>query len=287
MKEGYVKLTHDLLYHRVFKSPKGQKSFQLYMHLFYNANYIDKIWEGILVKRGQLITSNIKIKEALNMKDDNELRRLFRYLIAENMVVRKPLMKNKRRGSIITVLNYSIWQGNKGPHVSSFVDETVDETVKTKRRCQSSLSLDKHTPDGDDLSEREKKKERKNNEQLNKLIKIYFKKGDKNESKIPVNFYLYSYEEREEIIKIVEENLELLKKDMPWLSTILKNAPIDKDLIMLKEYFRNLKTRKKERKQGKMKHLKTGKSIKYDKSKITKELTPAQIIDYHMKKTNK
>ena len=68
MEDGWIKIyPHRLLEWEWYDDAN---MFRLFMHLLLKANYKDKQWHGITIKRGQLVTSlaNLSIETGLSIK---------------------------------------------------------------------------------------------------------------------------------------------------------------------------------------------------------------------------
>lgn len=99
---GWIKL------HRKFcKWEWYQKSemVHLFLHLLLNANYEDGSWEGITIKRGQLVIGRKKISADTGISEQS-VRTCMDRLKSTNEIT----IKSTNKYSIITILNYDSYQ---------------------------------------------------------------------------------------------------------------------------------------------------------------------------------
>ena len=82
--------------------------FKLFLHLLLRANHEDKYWRGILVKRGQLITSikHLSDETGLSIK---QVRTALDKLKSTGEVV----LKGQSRYTLVTIEKYSDYQDKK------------------------------------------------------------------------------------------------------------------------------------------------------------------------------
>ena len=110
MDSGFIKLFRKF---RDWEWYKDHNVKSLYLHLLLTANYTDKKWKGIEIKRGQVLTSLKSLEYELGLKPQ-QIR------TAENKLKRTSeiTVKSTNKYRIITVLKYDEYQvtnkqGNK------------------------------------------------------------------------------------------------------------------------------------------------------------------------------
>ena len=82
--------------------------FKLFLHLLLKANHEDKYWRGILVKRGQLITSIKHLSEETGLTI-KQVRTALDKLKSTGEVV----SKGQSRYTLVTIKKYSDYQDKK------------------------------------------------------------------------------------------------------------------------------------------------------------------------------
>jgi hypothetical protein len=102
MKEGYIKLHRKILEWEWF-SEKHTRNIFIYMLL--TANYEDKKWRGITVKRGQLITSIRKLS-----RDTEESLQHTRNTLTTLRKTQEITQESNSRYTIFTINNYNRYQ---------------------------------------------------------------------------------------------------------------------------------------------------------------------------------
>lgn len=102
MNNGWIKL------HRKLKNWEwyhDSKMVHLFVHLLLSANHEDNKWQGIVIKRGQLITGRHKLHEGTGISEQS-IRTCLTRLKSTNEITITPTNKN----SIITLVNYEQYQ---------------------------------------------------------------------------------------------------------------------------------------------------------------------------------
>ncbi len=101
--EGFIKLFRKF---EEWEWYTDMKVKHLFIHLLFKANYKPKRWRGILIKRGQLVTSFASLASQLNMTT-KEVR------TALSKLERTGEIKRERAGNgqAITVVRYDFYQG--------------------------------------------------------------------------------------------------------------------------------------------------------------------------------
>lgn len=79
----------------------------LFIHLLLIANWEDKNWEGILLKRGQVVTGRKKLSKELGLTEQ-QIRTSLNKLKSTNEITTTPTNKY----TIITINNYNLYQTN-------------------------------------------------------------------------------------------------------------------------------------------------------------------------------
>lgn len=123
LEKGYIKISRKFLNWHWYDE---DTTFRVFMHLLMTANYEDKKWNKITIKRGQRITSyrmlSIELKKSINTVK----------LHLERLVNTGEItIKSTNNYTLITILNYSQYQGGLtvSGRVSGRVSDSVSDTV--------------------------------------------------------------------------------------------------------------------------------------------------------------
>ena len=105
---GFIITDRNIVYWRWYKVPG---MLHLFMHLILMANFKEGMWQGIIVKRGQLITSRNRLSRETGLTE-KEVRTGLKRLQRTGEIV----IKATNQYSMITICNYDTYQGqdNRG-----------------------------------------------------------------------------------------------------------------------------------------------------------------------------
>lgn len=82
---SWIKIFRELLQWEWFQKPE---MVQLFIYLILKASCTDKQWQGITVKRGQLITSNATMRQDLRLSEQ-QIRTCIKRLISTGEITYK------------------------------------------------------------------------------------------------------------------------------------------------------------------------------------------------------
>lgn len=117
--EGWIKIYRELLQWEWFGKAE---MVQLFLYLLLKAGNKDKQWQGIQVKRGQLVTSNSLIRRDLGLSEQ-QIRTCLKRLISTGEIT----YQATNRYVIITICNYDRYQESK-----CVSNEQTNEQVNTQ-----------------------------------------------------------------------------------------------------------------------------------------------------------
>lgn len=83
-------------------------TMRVFLHLLLLANHKENKWRGILIERGQLVTSYNSLSDDLNLTVQ-EIRTSFKRLKSTNEITTKPTNKY----TLVTILKYNDYQDNQ------------------------------------------------------------------------------------------------------------------------------------------------------------------------------
>mgnify|MGYP006916035027 CR=1 FL=1 len=119
---GFIRLYRSLLNWEWYKNPVTKS---LFIHLLLLANYTDRPYQGIMVLRGQVLTSRETLSKELGYTP-SQIRTAMNHLISTNEIA----ISRKWCGLLITLKNYNIYQTeNSKQNIKqpSNVSQTVDK----------------------------------------------------------------------------------------------------------------------------------------------------------------
>ncbi|WP_027127098.1 hypothetical protein [Gelidibacter mesophilus] len=102
---GFVMIYRDLLEWEWYQSPTVSR---LYFHLILKVNFTDKKWQGIIIKRGQLVTSLNSLSSELKLSVQ-QIRTALSKLQEGNYVE----INSTNNFTLITLVNYDKYQSSE------------------------------------------------------------------------------------------------------------------------------------------------------------------------------
>ena len=99
---SWIKIFRELLQWEWFQKAE---MVQLFIYLLLKANCVDKQWQGITIKRGQLATSNATMRQDLRLSEQ-QIRTCIKRLISTGEIT----YKSTNRYVVITICNYDKYQ---------------------------------------------------------------------------------------------------------------------------------------------------------------------------------
>ena len=137
---GYIKIYRQMLDWEWYDDVNTKAVF---LHLLLTASFEDRRWHGIEVKKGDVITSIPSLANTLKLSERN-IRTAIKHLKATGEVTVKAYAKF----SVITVVNYNLYQenpGNNGENSNSQIptnqvgDRQSDRQVTDKRQTSDNI----------------------------------------------------------------------------------------------------------------------------------------------------
>lgn len=121
MATGWIKLHREML---AWEWYQDANTMRVFLHLLLTANYEDKKYKGVVIKRGQCMTSIRKLSENLGLTM-RHTRTALDHLKATGEVT----IETTHKYSIITISNYEIFQGVElsSIPVDNFDSDTVND----------------------------------------------------------------------------------------------------------------------------------------------------------------
>ena len=107
--EGWISLHRKIVDWEWYKD---ENVFRVFMHLLLLANHEDNMWHGMIIKRGQTLTSYSRIAEALGSKTMTVKK--VRSAMQKLKTTKNVAYQRAGNGLLVTVENYEFYQSEEG-----------------------------------------------------------------------------------------------------------------------------------------------------------------------------
>ena len=94
----------------------------IFIHLLLKASYEDSIWNGIEIKRGQVLTSRKHLSEETGLTEQ-QVRTSLKKLQSTNEIT----IKSTNRYTLVTIEKYDFYQTNNIKTTNKVTNETTEE----------------------------------------------------------------------------------------------------------------------------------------------------------------
>ena len=130
---------------------------RVFLHLLLRANYEEKRWKGIVVKRGQVVTSNESLAGSLNMSV-HQVRTALEKLERTGEIGRR----TTNQYTLVTICKYNSYQDNTADERQTNGNQMADE-----RQTDGNQMADERQTDGNQMATTKEYKEYKEREEDN------------------------------------------------------------------------------------------------------------------------
>ena len=100
--EGWIKLHRKMLDWEWFSD---YKTLSVFIYLLLSANHSQKKWRGVVIEKGQCLTSSMKIADATGLSRQ-QVRTAIEHLKATNEIT----IQSTKQYTIVTILKYDSYQ---------------------------------------------------------------------------------------------------------------------------------------------------------------------------------
>ncbi len=130
MDDGFIKIHRRMLKWEWFSDVN---TTHLFIYLLLIANWEDKKWQGLLIKRGQVVTGRKKISKDTGLTEQ-QVRTSLKKLILTNNITSKTTNKY----TVITIENYDLYQqNNQQPNQQVTINQpTNNQQVTTTKELK-------------------------------------------------------------------------------------------------------------------------------------------------------
>lgn len=143
MNNGWVKLHRSFIDWEWYKD---RNTKDLFIHLILRANHTDARWQGILIRRGQLITSYQHLSQELSGKESSLSVRQVRTAINKLKSTGELTCNPTNKYTVITVNNYDLYQSVDTQEVSQMTSKRqADDKQMTTNKNDKNEKNEKET----------------------------------------------------------------------------------------------------------------------------------------------
>jgi hypothetical protein len=107
--EGWVSIHRKIMDWEWYKD---ENVFRVFIHLLLLANHEDNMWQGMIIKRGQTLTSYSHIAEALGSKTMTVKK--VRSAMQKLKTTKNVAYQRAGNGLLVTIVNYEFYQSDEG-----------------------------------------------------------------------------------------------------------------------------------------------------------------------------
>jgi len=167
MDKGWIKIHRGILEWEWYQSPNVMAVF---LHCILKANFIEKKWQGIIIEKGEFVTSYKNISDEMSGKHGTFSVRQVRTALDKLKLTGELTIKKTNKYSLIKINNYSHYQSNDKQHGKQMTNkrQTNDKqmtTTKERKECKNEKKL--HI---DSLLENEQAQKEYGNPEINKML---------------------------------------------------------------------------------------------------------------------
>jgi len=133
MSTGWIKLHRSLLDWEWYDDINVSR---LFLHLMLKANHKDRKYKGTLIKRGQLLTGRELLSNETGLSQQ-QIRTCLTKLKSTSDIT----MKSTSKGTLLTVDNYSVYQGVDSESTSKSTSSSTNEQPATNQQSTTNKNV--------------------------------------------------------------------------------------------------------------------------------------------------
>lgn len=182
-------------------------TLRVFLHLLLKAQYVDKQYQGIMIKRGQVVTSRSILSKELGISEQN-VRTALAHLKSTNEITTELTSTLTNRVTVVTICKYESWQGldnTTNQSTNQMINQSINreltndqpititkerdkdnnkkniikkENIQKKEKSEDEVFVDEiyeEYPKKCPLNNRSTNKSYKDKERIRRLMKIYSK----------------------------------------------------------------------------------------------------------------
>lgn len=131
--EGWIKVHRKI---EQWEWYTDANTFRLFFHLVLRANHADKKWQGIIIKRGQLVTSSEHLASQLKLSRQ-QIRTSLNKLKSTNEIT----IKSTNKYTVITIANYDVYQMNSDEPTSKTTNNITNEQPSNNHQITTNKNV--------------------------------------------------------------------------------------------------------------------------------------------------
>lgn len=124
--DGWIKLHRRILDWGWYDD---SNTFRLFIHLLLKANHEDRVYRGVTVKRGSLVTGRLQLAEELRLSPQ-QIRTALLKLKSTSEITSQPT----NRFTVISIVNYDLYQQNNQPATTQATNKQPTDNHKQERK---------------------------------------------------------------------------------------------------------------------------------------------------------
>lgn len=115
---------------------KNQNVKILFLHLLLKANYKDNLWQDIVIKRGQLITSIKNLAKETGLTEQQTKTALSKLKSTNEITI-----KTTNKYSIVTIVKYNLYQNNNKEITNKLTSKTTNEQQTNNKQITTNNNI--------------------------------------------------------------------------------------------------------------------------------------------------
>lgn len=141
---GYIKLHRQLLDWEWYSD---NNTFRVFIHCLLKANYKEKNWKGIQIKRGQFVTSTSKLSTELGLSVNK-----IRLSLTKLKQTKEITIKTTNKNTLVTIVNFDTYQdienekhkqNNKQNTIKSQTNHKQTTTTKERKNIKNNKNTNR------------------------------------------------------------------------------------------------------------------------------------------------
>ena len=165
MNKGFIYLHRNILDWKWYKNETVKTVF---LHLLLKANYSNKKWEDIIIKRGSFVTGVKKLSFELDLSQ-NKIRLVLKKLERTNEIS----IKSTNRFSIVTITNYDSYQLDVNTQSQTNHNQNTNKAQTDNNQITNQSQTEHKQTTTTNKEERKKNNKNKNKENIKEINFVF------------------------------------------------------------------------------------------------------------------
>ena len=134
--EGWIKIHRKLLSWEWYSDINVTR---LFIHLLLKANHTENKWQGIVIEKGQLITSLEHLSKETGLTFQQTRTALDKLKLTNEITI-----KTTNKNSLITIMNYSFYQNDETKITSEITNKITNEQQTNNKQNNKQITTNKN-----------------------------------------------------------------------------------------------------------------------------------------------